>query len=157
MNINFFFLEIAFLFLSVSGFIVARHIYKHKKPGAKTPLVCPMNFDCHSVVHSNYSKFLGIHIEILGMIDYAVLVIFYLTFILFPITLSPLSVSIVVLITLIAFLFSLYLMSIQIFVLKKGCFWCYISSLICILIFILTLLAYNLPGIIQGLMIMLQK
>jgi uncharacterized membrane protein len=156
-SINYLFVKIVLFALAVSGFIVARHIHKHKKPDAKIPLVCPMNFDCHTVVHSDYSRFLGIPVEILGMIDYTIISIFYLTFILFPSIISPLSVGIIVLITLIAFIFCLYLISIQLFVLKKGCFWCYISSLICILIFILTLLIYNFTGIVQGLMIMIKR
>ncbi len=65
---------------------------------------------------------------------------------------TPLVMSIVVMLSMIAFLFSLYLISIQLFVLKKGCFWCYISSLISILIFVLTLLAYDFPSLVQNLM-----
>ena len=147
---NYFLVKIAVFALAVCGFMVARHIHKHKKPNA-SPLVCPMNFDCASVVHSDHSKFMGIPVEILGMLNYAIIALFYFSFLFVPSTVSALSVSIVVIISLIAFLFSLYLISIQLFVLKKGCFWCYISSLICILIFVLTLLAYNFPALAESL------
>lgn len=137
--------------LAACGFLIARHIHNHKKADA-APLVCPIGFDCHAVVHSDYSKFLGVPVEIFGMIHYLIVSLLYVTFIIVPEAMTPLVMSIVVMLSMIAFLFSLYLISIQLFVLKKGCFWCYISSLISILIFVLTLLAYDFPSLVQNLM-----
>lgn len=71
-----FFVKLAIFALGVCGFLVARHIYKHKKPN-QTPLVCPLKFDCDTVVHSDYSKVFGIPVEILGMIYYALLSVAY--------------------------------------------------------------------------------
>src|SRR5690349_2993269 len=134
------FIKFAIDVLAICGFVVARHIYKHKKPNS-SPLVCPLKFDCHAVVHSDYSKFFGMPVEILGMVYYGFVAISYAFFILIPGSLPIVFIAFLVALSLSAFMFSLYLIGIQIFVLKKGCFWCYVSALICILIFILTVLA----------------
>lgn len=131
--------------LAICGFFVAKHIRSHKTKN--TPLVCPIRFDCHTVVHSDYSKFFGVPVEILGMTYYAFTAIFYLFFIISSVFVPELPESIVFLVlpiitlfwvlSLAAFLFSIYLIAIQIFVLKKGCSWCIISAIISALIFIL--------------------
>lgn len=137
--------SIVFL-LALIGFFVARHIYKHKKTG--NPLVCPIKFDCNSVVHSDYSKFLGIPLEKLGMAYYALASIGY--FILIFWEFVPIYiVGLLVLLSIIAFIFSLYLIFVQIFILKKGCSWCFVSAAICILIFILNVYAYDVGGVLS--------
>ena len=131
--------KIIILILGVCGFMVSKHIRSHKIKN--TPLVCPVGFDCHSVVHSHYSRLFGAPVEILGMIYYALISFAYLFFILFPMS-NALSVDISILLSilsLLAFLFSLYLISVQIFILKKGCSWCIVSAIISSLIFILTM------------------
>lgn len=136
--------------LASFGFWVCKHIHKHKKVDA-APLVCPMNFDCHGVVHSDYSKFFHIPLEILGMIYYALVSLSYLVLVFMPEVL-PLSVVLtLILVSIGAFLFSLYLIGVQIFVLKKGCFWCFISAFISITIFILTIISYDIGAVIQAL------
>lgn len=141
--------KIAVFALASCGFVVARHIYKHKKSD-QSPLVCPLNFDCHAVVHSDYSKFLGVPVEIFGMIYYGLVSISYLIFIFMPNVLPPFEVGVVIISSLAAFIFSLYLICVQIFILKKGCFWCYISALICVLIFILTVFSYDFSAVVQA-------
>ncbi len=136
------FIRIAICALGFSGFLVARHIWKHKKEN-QAPLVCPIKFDCNAVVHSDYSKFLGVPVEIFGMIYYALLTIAYGCFIFLPGALPNALVGFMVIASMGAFLFSLYLICIQLFVLKKGCSWCFVSAFICILILILTTLAYD--------------
>lgn len=133
--------RILLFILAFAGFFVARHIYKHKKAGA--PLVCPIKFDCNSVVHSDYSKFLGIPLEKLGMVYYALASLGYFILI-FISNLPILLVGVLVLSSLFAFIFSIYLIIVQIFILKKGCSWCFTSAFICILIFILNMYMYNL-------------
>ena len=142
-------IRIVIFILGLCGFAVAKHIHNHKKPNA-TPLVCPMNFDCHAVVHSDYSKFFGVHVEVFGMIYYALLSLFYLMLIFFPEVLSPTLVVIAIIGSLIAFLFSLYLVGVQFFILKKGCFWCFVSAILCILIFIVTIFAYDVGSIMHA-------
>lgn len=133
--------RIAIFVLGVSGFLVARHIYNHKKNAI--PLVCPIKFDCNIVVNSDYSKFFGIPVEILGMVYYAFLSISYLFFIFVPNDLPNFLIGFMIFASISAFLFSLYLIFVQIFLLKKGCSWCFVSAFICILIFTFTVLTYD--------------
>lgn len=138
--------------LGLCGFMVARHIYKHKKANQK-PLVCPVRFDCNFVVHSDYSKFFGVPVEIFGMIYYAVISLSYFFFIFMPNIPNALQVDLIsflIIMSLVAFLFSSYLIAIQIFVLKKGCSWCIVSAFICLSIFILTVFNYDFSSIAQN-------
>ncbi|MES3032253.1 MAG: vitamin K epoxide reductase family protein [Patescibacteria group bacterium] len=138
-------IKLALFLLGLCGFWVAQHIYKQKK--ANQPLVCPIGFDCNAVVHSSYSEFMHIPLEIFGMIYYALLSLFYLVFIFTPESLPNFLVSILLLGSIGAFLFSLYLIFVQIFILKKGCSLCFVSAFISIVIFILTVSNYNFSSI----------
>ena len=140
-------LQVGTFFLGICGFLVALRIYKHKK--TNQPLVCMVGFDCHTVVHSDYSKFVGIRVEILGMLYYASVFSSYLLFMLMPSLVSALYIGFLVFWSLIGFLFSIYLIGVQIFVLKKGCSWCIVSALISSAIFTLTLMHYDLSMISQ--------
>ncbi len=133
--------------LGLCGFMVARHIYKHKK--VKKPLICPIGFDCNFVVHSDYSEFMHVPLEIFGMIYYALVAISYLFFIFMPAVMSIVLVNFLLSMSFIAFLFSVYLIAVQIFVLKKGCSWCIVSAFICLSIFILTISIYDFSSIMQ--------
>jgi uncharacterized membrane protein len=137
---------IIFVF-GLCGFWVARHIFMHKK--AKKTLVCPVGFDCNFVVHSDYSQFLHVPIEIFGMFYYAVFSLIYLYFILFA-KVMPNIVSLALLgASLGAFLFSLYLLWVQIFILKKGCSWCIVSAFISVSIFVLIVCTYDFGFVLE--------
>jgi uncharacterized membrane protein len=127
--------------LGLCGFMIAKHIRNHKTKN--TPLICPIGFDCHTVVHSDYSRFFNIPVEVLGMTYYAFLSFFYLILIFIPEVMPIALYGFLLLASFVAFLFSIYLIIIQIFVLKKGCSWCILSSVISALIFILTVFHYN--------------
>ena len=127
--------------LGLMGFFVARHIHNEKK--AERPLVCPIRFDCDSVVHSDYSKFFGIPVEYFGMAYYIFIFLGYVLLSFMPEALPDILVVSLVLISVTAFLFSVYLTAVQSFVLKKFCSWCLVSAFICVLIFALTLISYD--------------
>ena len=129
--------QIIIFILSLCGFWVARHIHNHKTKN--TPLICPGKFDCHTVVHSDYSKFLGVPVEFLGMMYYALISITYLVLTFVPDILSHYLTFCLDLLSTGALIFSFYLIAVQIFILKKGCSWCFISALISALIFILVI------------------
>ena len=139
--------QIAIFILAASGFLIAHHIFQKKRKAEY--LVCPIKFDCNSVVNSDYSRFLGIPVEVLGMFYYAIIALSYLFLILapgyYPIFLGGISITLSVG----AFLFSLYLMGILAFVLRKGCSWCFFSAILSTLIFILSAIYYNLGSAIQ--------
>lgn len=134
-------LRIIIFVLGLCGFMIAKHIRNHK--AKNIPLICLIGFDCHTVVHSDYSKFFGIPVEILGMAYYGLVFISYFFFIFLPGLLPNPLTGFMIFLSVTAFLFSIYLIAVQIFILKKGCSWCIISSLISALIFILTALTYN--------------
>lgn len=130
--------------LSLCGLWVAWHIY-HKKKTAQ-PLVCPIQFDCNTVVNSDYSRFMGIPVELLGMAYYGTVAVSYLLVIFFPWVWPSFLLILLVGLSLIAFAFSLYLIWVQIFALKKGCSWCFVSAILTTVIFILSLSANGFLG-----------
>ncbi|BCX15767.1 MAG: hypothetical protein KatS3mg097_659 [Candidatus Parcubacteria bacterium] len=128
------------LISSFSGALVAYHIYYHKRQ--KKPLVCPLKADCENVVHSNYSKFLGIDLEKLGIFYYSLIFISYLIYqisgfdyLIFDFVLFSLS--------LLAFLFSIYLTFIQVLKIRKFCSWCLVSAFLSSLIFLNSYFLYR--------------
>lgn len=145
-------IRIIIFVLAFFGFWVAKHIRDHKTKN--TPLVCMIGFDCHTVVHSDYSKFFGMPVEILGMTYYAFTTVTYLAFVIQPELLSYtyipiLSTSIMLCISLVGFLFSAYLIAVQILILRKGCSWCIVSAFVCFCIFILTAFLYHFTLVTQ--------
>ena len=74
--------RVGIFILGTCGFLVARHIYNRKKNAQ--PLICPIKFDCNAVVHSDYSKFFGVPLEVFGMIYYALVALGYFSLIFIP-------------------------------------------------------------------------
>lgn len=146
-------LRIAIAVLGLFGFWVAHHISLKKR--SKNPFLCPIKFDCSSVVNSDYSRLLGIPLEILGMAYYGLVFIIYLfssVYLYFSGAVPPgnLIISMIAL-SVFAFLFSLYLIGVQLFVLRKWCSWCLVSALISTLIFVCTYLTYDLASLAETL------
>ena len=139
--------RVVIVILGLCGFWVARHIRKHKRTGKL--LVCPIRFDCNTVINSNYSKFFGTPVEILGMAYYGLISISYLFFIFLPGLLPNLLIGFMIGLSIMAFVFSLYLVSVLFFVLRKGCSWCFVSAAISISIFILNLMTYDFSSVTQ--------
>lgn len=114
------------IFFGIAGFILAGYVYITKE--RKENLVCPMDGKCDEVVNSRYSKFIGIPVEILGMIYYAFIAIAYTFIILNSETVSDLFKFLMTGVTVGAFLFSVYLVFIQAFILRMWCTWCLFSA-----------------------------
>jgi uncharacterized membrane protein len=125
--------------IAVFGFWLSYHIHQEKK--LPKPLVCPLNFNCEKVVHSNFNHFCGIPLEVLGMLYYALIAISYSTIALYP-PLASLQITLgLYMVTTIGFGFSLVLTLIQAVILREFCSWCLISATCSTAIFgILTLL-----------------
>lgn len=126
---------LAVILVALSGFILAYYIHQKKLSAQKT--ICPLGFNCNAVIHSGYSRFLGIPVEILGMLYYDSVAIIYLALLLMPQLMPVYTTLFVLVLTVIAFFFSLYLAFVQIFKLKEGCTLCLLSTSFCIIIFIL--------------------
>ncbi|MCF7833742.1 MAG: vitamin K epoxide reductase family protein [Candidatus Pacebacteria bacterium] len=146
---DYFLSRLGMLIFAIVGFFIAKYIYNTKKENK--PLVCAVGFDCNGVVNSRFSKLFGIPVEFFGMLYYALMSIAYLALLFIPASsLSPLIILFLAFAPMSAFIFSLYLLFAQVFVLKKGCSWCFISSFVCICIFILTLFVYDISGALQS-------
>ena len=129
--------HIILIFAAFGGFLLAFYI-RHKKQTCEK-MVCPLNYDCDAVIYSEYSKFFGIPVEILGLFYYGIIAINYTLFFVVPVFATPAVVFSVLILTIVAFLFSLYLTFIQAFALKQWCTWCLTSAGLCAIIFAIAL------------------
>lgn len=131
------FWHVILIFAAFGGFLLAFYI-RHKKY-ADEKLVCPLDSDCESVIHSDYSVFLGVPVEMLGMVYYGIVSVAYGLFLMFPQFISPFAIFSVLVLSTTAFFFSIYLTSIQIFAIKQLCTWCLVSAGLSTAIFFTTL------------------
>jgi len=129
---------IIIIFASFAGLLLA--VYIHHKKQLQEKMVCPLNFQCEPVIYSKYSKFLGIPVELLGILYYGLTAVSYAIFLIFPVLIADLSFAWLS-ITFAAFLFSLYLTFIQGFLLRQWCSWCLMSAGLCMIIFFSSLIA----------------
>lgn len=121
------------IFAALTGVLLTIYIY-HKKRSHEA-MVCPLNGHCETVINSEFSKFLGIPVELIGMFYYSMVALSYGIFLTVPILATPLLTLAVFFATMLAFLFSAYLVFIQLFYLKQLCTWCLGSAGLCTLIF----------------------
>lgn len=131
--------SVIIIFIAFAGFILAAYI-RHKKVSKET-LVCPLKADCDTVIFSDYSKFFGVPVELLGMAYYLAVAVAYGVFLTLPTEMPQLIVFGVFSATVIAFLFSLYLTFIQAFAIKQWCTWCLVSAGFSTVIFSLAVFA----------------
>lgn len=150
--------KLVIVFTSVAGILVATYI-RYKKT-AHSVLVCPLHSSCEAVTHSQFSYFLGIPVELLGIGYYTLVAASYAAFLILPHLANSTVVFVMLTLSMAAFMFSLYLTFIQAFTLKQWCTWCLFSAGLCTIIFAMsvtgsdvslgTILAHN-RGIILGL------
>src|SRR3989338_6949307 len=127
--------SVSIIFIAFSGFFLAAYLF-HKKRRKHEPFICPLRANCSEVMHSDYSQFLGIPVEVLGLFYYALLALVH-GLVLMQDSLRWLD-SYLLLASSAALLFSLYLTAIQIVALKKFCTWCLLSATFCLAIFVLS-------------------
>ncbi len=130
-------MQMFLILISFTGFALAFYIHHTKRSNEK--LICPLNLDCDAVIYSNYSKFWGMPVEILGLVYYGLIAVSYISLEIFPFLAVPTVIFILLGVSIVAFMFSLYLTFIQAFNLRQWCTWCLISAGICISIFALSL------------------
>ncbi len=123
---------------ALAGLFVASYI-RSKKADTK-PFVCPLGSDCAAVIHSPYSTFLGIPVEMLGIVYYALVVIMHLALLASGGGRPETLVFFSILASAAAFLFSGYLTFIQAVSLKQWCTWCLTSAALCVVIFLETVM-----------------
>lgn len=125
--------EIAIVFTAFAGFFIAWYI--HHKKRKKEHLVCPLYQRCDQVIHSEYSKFLGFPIEVMGMGYYLAVAFGYGILLGVPMFRTPAFITALFSFTAFALLFSIYLTFIQAFTLREFCTWCLTSAAFCVIIF----------------------
>src|SRR3989338_3405125 len=72
------FLNLFLIAAALGGFVLAFFIFISKRKAK--PIACPMDGHCDDVVRSEFSKFFGVPVEILGMLYYAVAAAAYSVF-----------------------------------------------------------------------------
>lgn len=115
------------ILFGLAGFFLALYIYTTKQNKAKV-LVCPIGGTCDAVVNSRYSKFLGLPVELMGILYYTLVVVFYSLLLLIPELFSEEILFFATAFSVVAFLFSVYLVFIQAFAIKHWCTWCLFSA-----------------------------
>ncbi len=103
----------------------------------KKPLVCPFDKNCNKVVKSKYSHIFYVNNDIIGLGYYFLILVvaFYFLFV------SENLLFIIKIISGIAFLVSIFLFFIQAKVIKSYCFYCNLSNLLNVAIFVIFLLS----------------
>ena len=132
------FFYIPIIFASFGGFLLA--FYIHHKKSKKETMVCPLDSNCETVIYSPYARFLGIPVELLGMLYYAGIAAGYAAFLMLPQFATPLAHFVVFFASATALLFSLYLTFLQAIVIKEWCTWCLGSAALTTIIFALSIL-----------------
>lgn len=123
---------VSIIFLGFAGFTLAAYLH-HKKKRKTEHLVCPFKGNCSEVIQSDYSRFLGVPVELMGMGYYVFIALGYGAVLIWP---SVFWLEFGLLIASSgAFLFSVYLTFIQFFNLKQLCTWCLLSATISTCIF----------------------
>jgi len=128
--------SIIFTILIILG--ITDSVYLIYKNRGGQPLVCPLNGNCHAVLASKWNRFLGVKNEIWGLLYYlGVLSLLGLFFY------NICGITILALLGLVSFgaLYSAFLTYIQAFKLKEYCFYCLVSAIINLLLF-LTIIIY---------------
>lgn len=130
-------LHVFLIACAIGGFLLAAFIHSKKK--RRVPLVCPIGHSCDPVVHSDYSRFMHIPVEILGAAYYVIVVVAYVAMFTVPALHSSVLGALFLGLSATAVFFSLYLTAVQAFILREWCTWCLISAALCAAIFLVGL------------------
>lgn len=131
--------QIGIILAALTGLAVSLYL-RHKKKTSTNQMACPMDGSCEKVVSSEYSKFLGIPVELMGILYYILISLSYVFFLLGP-EVPSWFVFFVIVSSISAVLFSAYLTFIQAFALRMWCTLCLYSALMCGII-----MALAIPG-----------
>ena len=123
------------IILSFIGFVASFYLYYAKTYNKK--IYCISRHECDAVVKSKYGRTFGIENTLFGMLYYAMIFAYGLSFILNRNLFKDITVYyFIVGASAASVLYSAYLTGVQAFVLKKWCDYCIISSITSVLILI---------------------
>ena len=121
---------------SLVGLLISWFIY-HKKEHKQEKLACFIGNDCDSVVKSKYSKFLGVHLEIWGMLYYSTISAFAIAIYYGLETILSLEAALLLfIISGVAAFVSVILVFIQAFIIREWCEYCLVSAAMTFIIFL---------------------
>lgn len=126
-------LKILIIVAAAVGLAVASYI--RVKKSKKQTLICPLNSNCNAVVNSKYSRFLGLPVETMGIVYYALFTLLYLV-VLFSPAFTDVTELALGFLSACAAAFSIYLVGLQAIVIKEWCFWCLCSAVSSVTIFV---------------------
>jgi len=126
-----------FIVLCVLG--LANSLYLVRKHQQKKPLICPLEHDCSVVTESRWSHVFGVRNEVLGTLFFLSLLGGILSTIFAP-ALQPTIFFLLIMGTGGSLLFSGFLIFVQIKIIKDYCFYCLLSALITLFLFLNSLL-----------------
>ncbi|MDO8511593.1 MAG: vitamin K epoxide reductase family protein [Nanoarchaeota archaeon] len=128
----------SFITLAIAGIADAGYlVWKHYRHNAG-PLVCPLDHDCSKVTESRWSTIFWVRNEVLGLLFYISMLAAGLMVFFMP-GLALVSLPLTSLIKVAAgagLLFSLFLLWVQLYKIKDYCFYCMLSALINLLLFV---------------------
>lgn len=123
-----------FIVLSVLGIVNAAYLaYKHYA-GRGGPLVCPLNHDCSVVTESRWSSYFGVRNELLGLAFYLIVFALAISTVAAPALYDSIT-PLLIFTTGAGLFFSLFLTALQTFVIRSYCFYCLLSALTTLLLF----------------------
>jgi|SRR3989344_1403062 len=127
------FITLAIVGMLDAGYLVWKHYHNSTKP-----FVCPLNGDCSKVTESDWSHIFYVRNEVLGLLFYAAMLgAGIITFVKqeFFLLSFPLA-SLIKLAAGTGLLFSLFLLWVQKYKIENYCFYCMLSALITLLLFV---------------------
>jgi uncharacterized membrane protein len=130
---------IGIIIFALAGAFISGYIARVKNK--KEHLSCPFGENCDVVINSRFSRFFGIRNEIIGLVYYTAIVLFYISILFFSIPKN--IIFYVLLITVLAFVFNLHLIFTQLIVIKRWCTICLGSSASSFLITVMAFLGFQ--------------
>lgn len=126
------------LLFTLAAIGVSETVYLIQVRKAAARPVCVIGGNCHKVLESRYSKTLGIHNDVLGLVFYSGVSILTAFLVITPGVQWWWEMLVRILID-IGAVFSLYLSYLQWRVIRQWCFWCLMSAVTVYLMFLIVI------------------
>lgn len=124
---------VSFLVLAVIGVMISSYLMlKHRQ---EKPLVCPLDHDCSTVTESRWSHLFYLRNETLGLLFYLSLLIGISVSLISPLRASTIYV-LFSFVSSVVILVSSFLVYVQFKIIKDYCFYCLLSAVVNLLLFL---------------------
>jgi uncharacterized membrane protein len=130
--------------LSLAGFFISAYLYLYKI-GKIGTLACGTG-GCETVQLSQWSRFGGLEVSLIGLLGYAVLLGLTLVALQYPPSSRSWPMTLLLILSGLGVAFTGYLTYLELFVIHAICRWCIASAAIICAIFILAVLEHQRPA-----------